>query len=74
MDARITGCNKSGQRAGNYGSVPDNRALKNGVKLDFSRPGITVDNSFIESFNRTVRNEWLDDNWFLNLNRARGGH
>ena len=40
------------------------------MKLDFSRPGKPVDNAFIESFNRTVRNECLSDNWFLCLSHA----
>jgi len=53
------------------GKVLDNWAWKNEVKLDFSRPGKPVDNAFIESFNRTVRNECLNDNWFLSLNHAR---
>jgi putative transposase len=53
------------------GKVLDNWAWKNGVKLDFSRPGKPVDNAFIESFNRTVRNECLNDNWFLSLSHAR---
>jgi putative transposase len=44
------------------GKVLDNWAWKNGVKLDFSRLGKLVDNAFIESFNRTFRNECLNDN------------
>jgi len=44
------------------GKVLDKWAWKNNVKLDFSRPGKPVDNAFIESFNRTVRNECLNDN------------
>lgn len=53
------------------GKVLDNWAWKNSVKLDFSRPGKPVDNAFIESFNRTVRNECLNDNWFLSMSHAR---
>jgi len=53
------------------GKVLDNWAWKNEVKLDFSRPGKPVDNAFIESFNRTVRNECLNDNWFLSLKHTR---
>lgn len=51
--------------------VLDNWAWENKVKLDFSRPGKPVDNAFIESFNRTVRNECLNDNWFLSLQHAK---
>ena len=53
------------------GKVLDNWAWNNDVKLDFSRPGKPVDNAFIESFNRTVRNECLNDNWFLSLSHAK---
>ncbi len=53
------------------GKALDSWAWKNGVKLDFIRPAKPADNAFIESFNRTVRNECLNDNWFLSLNHAR---
>ena len=52
------------------GKVMDNWAWKQNVKLDFSRPGKPVDNAFIESFNRTVRLECLNDNWFLSMQHA----
>lgn len=52
------------------GKVMDNWAWKNKVQLDFSRPGKPIDNAFIESFNRTVRLECLNDNWFLSLAHA----
>lgn len=41
-----------------------------GVKLDFSRPGKPTDNAFIESFNGRVRQECLDQHWFLSLKDA----
>ncbi|KUL31195.1 transposase [Chlorobium limicola] len=53
------------------GKVLDSWAYRNGVKLEFSRLGKPVDNAFIESFNRTVRDECLNDNWFLSLEHAR---
>ncbi len=53
------------------GNVVDNWAWRNGVKLDFSRPGKPVDNAFIENFNRSVRNECLKDNCLLSLSHAR---
>jgi putative transposase len=40
------------------------------VKLDFSRPGMPVDNAFIESFNGSFRDECLNVNWFLSLEDA----
>ncbi|QDS99567.1 Integrase core domain protein [Adhaeretor mobilis] len=42
-------------------------AYFNKVTLDFSRPGKPTDNAFIESFNGRVRQECLNQHWFLNL-------
>jgi putative transposase len=42
-----------------------------GVKLEFSRPGKPTDNAFIESFNGRLRQECLNQNWFLSLADAR---
>jgi putative transposase len=49
----------------------DKWAHEHGVELDFSRPGKPTDNSFIESFNGTFRDECLNVNWFLSLHDAR---
>ena len=46
-------------------------AHRNGVKLEFSRPGRPTDNPFIESFNGHFREECLDQHWFANLAEAR---
>ena len=46
-------------------------AYFNGVKLDFSRPGKPTDNAFIESFNGRLRDECLNQQWFLSLDEAR---
>lgn len=46
-------------------------AYANKVKLDYSRPGKPTDNAFIESFNSKVRQECLNQNWFLNLDDAK---
>ena len=43
----------------------------NGVEIDFTRPGKPTDNAFIESFNGRVRQECLNENWFLSLEDAR---
>ena len=45
-------------------------AYFNGVKLDFSRPGKPTDNAFIESFNGRLRDECLNQHWFLSLDEA----
>ena len=41
------------------------------VKLDYSRPGKPTDNAFIESFNSRVRQECLNQHWFLSLSDAK---
>ena len=46
-------------------------AYINGVELDFSRRGKSTNNPFIESFNRRLRQECPDENWFLSLEDAR---
>jgi putative transposase len=51
--------------------VLDQWAYSSDVKLDFSRLGKPTDNAFIESFNGLVRQECLNENWFLSLADAR---
>lgn len=46
-------------------------AHRHNVKLQFIRPGRPVENAFIESFNGRVRDECLNQHWFLSLNDAR---
>ena len=45
-------------------------AYANGVTLDFSRPGKPTDNAFIEAFNARLRQECLNQHWFLSLDEA----
>ena len=49
----------------------DQWAYLNGVQLDFSRPGKPTDNGLIESFNGRLRQECLNESWFLSLEDAR---
>ena len=42
----------------------------NRVELDFSRPGTPTDNAVIESFNGRLRQECLNQHWFLSLEDA----
>ena len=49
----------------------DKWAYENKVVLDFSRPGKPTDNTFIESFNGSFRDECLNVNWFLSIDDAR---
>ena len=41
------------------------------MHLDFSRPGKPTDNSFVESFNGSLRDECLNVNWFESLDEAK---
>lgn len=45
-------------------------AYTHSVTLDFSRPGKPTDNAFIESFNSRLRQECLNQSWFLSLEDA----
>ena len=49
----------------------DEWAHRKGVKLQFSRPGKPTDNPFIESFNGRLRQECLNQSWFVSVEDAR---
>ena len=49
----------------------DQWAYFNGVELDFSRPGKPTDNGIIEAFNGRLRQECLNESWFLSLGDAK---
>ena len=53
------------------GKVMDRWAYENGVGLDFSRRGTPTDNAVVESFNGRLRQECLNEHWFLSLADAR---
>ena len=53
------------------GSEMDAWAYRNGVVLNFIRPGKPTENAFIESFNGRLREECLNDNQFLTLMEAK---
>ena len=53
------------------GKTLDEWAYRNGVKLNFIRPGKPVENAYIESFNGKMRDECLNQNWFITLKDAR---
>ena len=42
-----------------------------GVRIDFSRPGKPTDNAYVESFNGTLRREYLNAHWFKTLKDAK---
>lgn len=49
----------------------DQWAYGRGVSLEFIRPGRPVDNAYMESFNARLRDECLNQHWFLNIGHAR---
>jgi putative transposase len=51
--------------------VLDQWAYTTGIKLRFITPGKPVENAFVESFNGRLRDECLNEHWFLNLADAR---
>ena len=53
------------------GHVLDEWAFRNRVKLHFIEPGKPVQNAIIESFNGKLRDECLNQEWFLDLQGAR---
>lgn len=56
---------------GAQGRVFDQWAYENGVRLQFSRPGKSVENAHIESFNARLREECPNKAVFMNLADAR---
>lgn len=45
----------------------DQWAHERGVRLQFIEPGKPVQNGFVESFNGRLRDECLNDSWFVSL-------
>jgi len=52
-------------------SRADAWAYKRAVRLAFIRPGKPVDNCYIESFNGRLRDECLNEHWFMSMQHAR---
>lgn len=53
------------------GQVLDTWAYEHGLRLNFIRPGKPVENAYIESFNGRLRDECLNEHWFLTMAHAR---
>lgn len=53
------------------GKVMDQWAFGNGVRQQFITPGKPVENAYVESFNGKMRDECLNENWFVDLADAR---
>jgi putative transposase len=54
------------------GKALDEWAYRRGVKLNFIRPGKPIENAYAESFIGSLRDECLNENWFISLKYARG--
>ena len=46
-------------------------AYHHGAQIDFSRPGKPTDNSLVESFNGSLRDECLNVHWFESIEEAK---
>ena len=53
------------------GKMLDKWVYERGIRIDFSRPGTPTDNATVESFNGRLRQECLNENWFMSLEDAR---
>jgi putative transposase len=53
------------------GRALDEWAYRKGIKLNFIRPGKPIENALAESFIGRLRDECLNENWFMNLKHAR---
>ena len=45
-------------------------AVQRKIDVQYTRPGKPTDNAYIESFNGKLRDECLNEHWFLNLRHA----
>ena len=50
--------------------VMDKWAYGRNIELDFSRPRNPTDNAMVESFNGRLRQECLNEHWFMSLQDA----
>ena len=53
------------------GKVLDTWAVRNQVQMRFIDPGKPIQNAYIESFNARLRDECLNQHWFVSLDEAR---
>ena len=54
-----------------FSKAMDTWAYRNGVRLDFIRPGKPIENAYIESFNGRLRDECLNAEIFFSIEDAR---
>ena len=53
------------------GKMLDRWGYERGIRIDFSRTGTPTDNATVESFKGRLRQECLNENWFMSLGDAR---
>lgn len=53
------------------GKMLDKWVYERDIRIDFSRPGTPTDNATVESFNGRLRQECLNENWFMSKEDAR---
>jgi putative transposase len=53
------------------GRLLDLWAYHHRARIDFSRPAKPVDNCFVETFNRSLRDECLNVHWFVSIGQAK---
>jgi putative transposase len=53
------------------GQALDASVYKRTVRLAFIRSGKPIENACVESFNGRFRDEWLNEHWFVSMQRAR---
>lgn len=49
----------------------DKWVYERGSRIDFSRPETPTDNATVESFNDSLRQECLNEKWFMSVEDAR---
>lgn len=58
---------KTDNRSEFAGKMLDKWVYGRDIRLDFSRPGTPTDNATLESFNGRLRQECLNENWFMSM-------
>jgi len=53
------------------GKMLDKGVYELHIRIDLSRPGTLTDNATVESFNGRLRQECLNENWFMSMEDAR---
>lgn len=63
----ITALLKNDNESEFVGKILGKRVYERGIRIDFSRPGTLVNNVTVKSFNGRLRQECLNEYWFISL-------